>query len=493
MTINIKSLTICLGFLALSFNLSAAEGESELLEKNYLNEVIEKVNVRESSSEEVPHQIEGSSSFETIKSAKSNIYFLYGAEHLKLKNYYFDIPVAYNDSVKKWMDYFLNKGKEFFVRYSERAGRYAPLLGKILEDHGLPRDLIFLAMAESGFQNSAKSWAQAVGPWQFMIYTGRKFGLKVNWFVDERRDPIKATIAACRYLRKLYGDFGSWELAAAAYNAGEGKVSKAIRKYQSENFWDIRKGQYLKGETKNYVPKIMALAILGKNLESFGFKDIEFNEPLDFDEVDIPGGTDLILLSEFVGIPFEEIQRLNPEILRWYTPYQEGNYKLRMPVGLKQIWDKCCRSQDFSAKNFQTHTVAKPISLQRIASEYKVDVQVLAQLNKISPQKKMLKDETLILPFREGQDLRDPMYADLYELPRRTIRLKKAYREFLVRAEKRGSKISRPKGFYTVQKGDTLWEVARKTGVPIETIIRSNVGVLGQGRMLKPGDKLVIR
>ncbi|WP_372655687.1 transglycosylase SLT domain-containing protein, partial [Halobacteriovorax sp.] len=125
-------------------------------------------------------------------------YFLYGAEHLKLDNYYFDIPVVYNAATKKWINYFLTRGRGFFKRYSARGGRYAPLLGKILEDNGLPRDLIFLAMAESGFQTKAKSWARAVGPWQFMPYTGKRFGLKIDWYVDERRDPFKATVAAAK-------------------------------------------------------------------------------------------------------------------------------------------------------------------------------------------------------------------------------------------------------------------------------------------------------
>lgn len=216
-------------------------------------------------------QLMGSANIEVPHKHNKKTYFLYGAEHLKLENNYFDIPVVYNAAVKKWINYFLNRGRGFFERYSARAGRYAPVLSKILDDHGLPQDLIFLAMAESGFQSKAKSWAKAVGPWQFMPYTGKRFGLKIDWYIDERRDPFKATVAASEYLKKLYEEFESWELAAAAYNAGEGKMSRAIRRYRTESFWKIRRGRYLKAETKNYVPKIMALAIIGKKFKIIWF------------------------------------------------------------------------------------------------------------------------------------------------------------------------------------------------------------------------------
>ncbi len=446
------------------------------------------VKVISSSSKKSLGQIHGSSSIKAKKAIGKNIYFLYGAEHLGLKNYYFDIPVVYNASVRKWMNYFLDKGKDFFVRYSERAGRYAPILGKILEDHGLPRDLIFLAMAESGFQTLARSKAAAVGAWQFMPFTARKFGLKINWYVDERKDPLKATIAACRYLKLLYTYYESWELAAAAYNAGEGKVNRAIRKYKTENFWDLRKGRYLKRETKNYVPKIMALAIIGKNLESFDLKEIDFHEPLDFDEIDVGPSTDLYLVSKELNLNFEDLKRLNPELLRWQTPPNK-RYKLRIPIGKEFEWKKCCSFKDYSAKEYKEYTVKSYASLNAVSIKFRIPVDILANLNHIPKSKRLKRGTIVYLPFHSSHTGRELMYRDLY---RRKRKRRKSYRARIRLAKRRGKAIKNPTEFYVVKKGDTLWDVSRKTGVSLDTLISTNYKII-KNRMIRAGDRLSIR
>ncbi len=441
------------------------------------------------------HRIVGSAKIEDPHEYQGKSYYLYGAEDLKLENYYFDIPVVYNDAVKKWINYFLKRGRGFFERYSARAGRYAPLLGKILEDHGLPRDLIFLAMAESGFQNHAKSWARAVGPWQFMPYTGKRYGLKIDWYRDERRDPIKATIAAAKYLKKLYKDFGAWELAAAAYNAGEGKMSRAIRRYRTENFWKITKGRYLKSETKNYVPKIMALAIIGKNLKSFGFEEINFHEPLDFEEIDLGPMTDLYKVSEALDVPFEEIQRLNPEVLRWFTPPNIEAYKLRVPVGVSTAWKKCCFDTNYVAADFQQYKIkGRSSRLTDVAKKFRIkDASVLSLLNEgKTANSRFSRGEVVYLPFKEGQSKKDPMYADLYEKPRKAVRRRMARRSLIAKARRNGKRISNPTQYYTVQRGDSLWSVARKTGQSMYTIIASNMRII-KYRSIRAGDKLAVR
>lgn len=191
----------------------------------------------------------------------------------RLKVSKFDIPVTVNPAVEYWISYFLGKGRKWFVKYVERGQYFIPEITKILRAHQFPQDLVFLAMVESGFNNSAKSRARAVGPWQFIRSTGLLYGLTIDYWIDERRDTTKSTLAAIRYLKKLYQDFGSWELAAAAYNAGENKVQRAITKYRTKDFWELARHRFFKRETRDYVPKVMAAAIISKNLEQFGFTD----------------------------------------------------------------------------------------------------------------------------------------------------------------------------------------------------------------------------
>lgn len=443
-------------------------------------------------------QIVGSAVIDHPANHEIKTYFLYGAEHLNLENNYFDIPVVYNAAVKKWIKYFTGRGRGFFSRYSARAGRYAPILSKVLKDNGLPQDLIFLAMAESGFQAKAKSWAKAVGPWQFMPYTGRRYGLEVNWFVDERRDPIKSSVAASKYLKKLYNQFGSWELACASYNAGEGKMSRAIRRYNTKNFWQIRRGRYLKPETKNYVPKIMALAIIGKNLKSFGFEEIDWHEPLDFQEIQVPGGADLFEIAKDLNVEFDDLHYLNPEIQRWFTPPTHKTYTLRVPVGKKELWAECCSQTNYIASQdvFQKYRVrGKKTRLNDVAKKFKIkDPKVLTWLNDDykSHKNRVKRGSYITLPFRIGQSKKDNMYADLYDKPRKSVVRKRKYKNRIRMAKQRGTKITNPQKYYTVQRGDSLWSVSRKTGTSLDTLIVSNLNIIKK-RQIRAGDVLVVK
>lgn len=413
-------------------------------------------------------------------------------QELGLRNTKFDIPVTWNKQVAQWVKFFTGKGRQHFINYTQRAGRYAPVLSKIMADNGLPRDLIYLAMAESGFTNHARSWAKAVGPWQFMPYTGKKFGLNIDWYVDERRDPLKATIAAANYLKTLHNLFGSWELAAAGYNAGEGKVTRAIRMYRSNDFWKLTKGRYLKPETKNYVPKIMALAIIGKNLDVFGFHEIQFERPLDYEEIMVKGNADLYDVADVLDIDFEELKRYNPEITRWQVPPYVESYPLRIPVGTKDGWEEYKEKDSVVSDNYKTFATNGKQSLDDIAKKFRVPMDVITALNPDLPERRTLEKRTIIyLPFREDHSLRANMYADIYEKP--TKRERKSRDRVRLIASARGGKLIRnPTVFYTVRKGDTLWRVAQRTGVPMSTIIRSN-SQLVKRRSILPGDKLAIR
>jgi membrane-bound lytic murein transglycosylase D len=434
----------------------------------------------------------GGAGDQELKNTDKQIYFLYGAEHLNLKNYYFDIPVVYNDATKKWINYFTGRGRDLYGRYAARAGRYAPVLSKILNDQGLPRDLIYLSMAESGFQNHARSWAKAVGPWQFMPFTGKKFGLDVGFFLDERRDPLKATVAASMYLRDLYEMFGNWELAMAGYNAGEGKIKRAIRRYHTTNFWKLREGRYLKAETKNYVPKIMAMAIIGKNLEAFGFTNIEFDRPLDFEEISVPGNADLYQLAQMLETDFETLKKYNPELVRWQTPPGVEEYIVRTPVGLKNKWDLVSDKSVVIAKDYQTYQLQGYANLSQVAAKFKVPVKILEQINDFPAEQKLFPKTVVYLPFRNDHKQTGHLYADLHEKPRAETVRRMTYQNWVNRGRDKGESIGTPKEFYVVKKGDTLWDIARKTGVDINTIIRSNYKLVKQ-RMILPGDKLAIR
>jgi len=440
--------------------------------------------------------IHGSSHAKTF-TAPLNVYEIESnaVAELGLRNTKFDIPVTWNKQVAMWVKFFTGKGRKHFVNYTQRAGRYAPVLSKIMADNGLPRDLIYLAMAESGFTNHARSWAKAVGPWQFMPYTGRKFGLNIDWYVDERRDPLKASIAAANYLKTLHNLFGSWELATAGYNAGEGKIGRAVRMYKTKDFWQITKGRYLRPETKNYVPKIMALAIIGKNLDVFGFNEINFEKALDYEEIMVKGNSDLYEVAEALELDFEEVKRYNPEIVRWQTPpYVEG-YPLRIPVGAKDAWDDFKDKDSVVADNFKTYVTSGSSSLQQISKKFKVPVNVLADLNPDLSESHLSSKTVVHLPFREDHSLQASMYSDIYEKskPKRMARSKRGgYSRSISAYMKKGKRIKNPSIYYTVKRGDTLWRVAQRTGVPMSTIIRTNAHIIKR-RQILPGDKLAIK
>jgi len=413
------------------------------------------------------------------------------AGELSLVNTKFDIPVTWNKQVAMWVKFFTGRGRKHFINYTQRAGRYAPVLSKIMADNGLPRDLIYLAMAESGFQNHARSWAKAVGPWQFMPGTGKKFGLNIDWYVDERRDPLKATIAAASYLKTLYNLFGSWELATAGYNAGEGKIGRAIKMYRTKDFWKLTKGRYLRPETKNYVPKIMALAIIGKNLEVFGFHEIEFEKALDYEEIMVKGNGDLYEVAEVLELDFDEVKRYNPELVRWQIPPYLESYPLRVPVGAKDAWEEFQDKDSVVADSYKTYVPYAASSLSKISRKFKVPVDVLETLN--PDIENHVDPKTVVyLPFRDDHSLTASMYSDIYEKDTKKTRRGRSYRRQVASSMNRGKRIKNPSVYYTVKKGDTLWRVAQRTGVPMSTIIRTNSHIT-KHRQILPGDKLAIR
>ncbi|MFN2257297.1 MAG: lytic transglycosylase domain-containing protein, partial [Desulfuromonadaceae bacterium] len=258
-----------------------------------------------------------------------------GVEDKGVPNY--DFPVVRNAQVEELVNYYTKgRGRRSFEIWLERSGRYLPLMQQTFAEEGLPQDLAMLALIESGFNSNAHSWANAVGYWQFIESTGRMYGLENTWWRDERRDVEKATRAAAQYLSDLYARFDDWYLAAAAYNAGPGKMLNAIKRHNSRDFWRLAQGNYLRAETKRYIPKLLAAIIIAKQPEHYGFDNIEYAQPLKFDTVAVSQPTDLEVIVELTGVDYATLKMLNTELKRWCTPPGVENYVLRVPPGAGQ-------------------------------------------------------------------------------------------------------------------------------------------------------------
>ena len=249
----------------------------------------------------------------------------------------FDFPVTYNHAVKKWIRYYQTRGKNSFRRYLERSSRYAPFIKAQLEKHNLPQDLFYVAMIESGFTPHATSSANAVGIWQFIAPTARRYGLKVNWWIDERRNFSRATKAAISYKSDLYKMFGSWYLVSASYNAGENRVHRLIRKHKTNNFWELAKRRALAQETIDYVPKIIAATLIAKSPALYGFRNIKYRAPFQFEEMSVPGGTDLNNLAKYLGVKGSYMKALNPDLLRGFIPREIKSHRIKIPVGSRKL------------------------------------------------------------------------------------------------------------------------------------------------------------
>jgi membrane-bound lytic murein transglycosylase D len=260
------------------------------------------------------------------------------SSHIQSDNLIFDLPVTYNKSVSKWIAYYQgSRGNKWFREWLQRSYKYLPMIQEELKYAGLPSDLAYMVMIESGFAPNAISSADAVGPWQFIEATGSRYGLSKTWWLDERRDFKKSTMAAIRYLKDLYSEFGSWYLVAASYNMGEAGLRRQIKKYGTKDYWSLINLNALPQETQEYVPKILAAMLIAKAPNLYGFRDIERMDPLEYDVVDVPGGTDLGPLADHLGITRKSLKDLNAELYLGYIPRQVERHGIRVPKGAAQI------------------------------------------------------------------------------------------------------------------------------------------------------------
>lgn len=302
----------------------------------------------------------------------------------------YDFPIDLNDKVLTWVNLFSTSKRGFMENALGRASMYMPMIRQVFAEEGVPADLAYLAVIESGFRNEANSKAKAVGMWQFIRSTGRIYGLNGNAWVEERRDPVKATRAAARYLKRLYEITGDWYLATSSYNAGPLTLERAIQNIGTRNFWDLSRSRWLRTETKNYVPELCATILIGHSPERYGLRIVPL-APYAYETVTVASMTSLSVLARCANTDAATLKALNPELLRGSTP--PGSYQLRVPPGramdcLRQL----ARLPAGKRLDFKTYTVRKGDTLAKVAKRFKLTPEDLLAANDMTPKQ-----------FRPGQ------------------------------------------------------------------------------------------
>ncbi len=377
----------------------------------------------------------------------------------------YEFPIVFNDQVKTFVQYFQTRKWGVITRAFERARRYLPMMRQVFREKGLPEELLNLAFIESAVNPWATSRAKAAGIWQFMASTARLHGMRVSWWVDERRDPEKATRGAATYLANLHRMFGSWPLALAAYNVGEGAVQRAIERQKTRNFWSLR----LPKETKRFVPAFMAMTIISREPERYGFSPPE-EEPYEVETVHLEHPADFRVLSQAARVSVERLRELNPELIRWATPPTSPRYALRIPAGMKaDFFEELERTPPARRVSWIAHRVRKGETASAVAKRYGVSLQATLDMNGLSRRQPLKPGHTLLIPAPAPSAI--PALAKAEE-----TRTKKG--------------ATRPKAAsrHVVKKGETLGQIARAHGVSSEDLRRWNN--LSRNAGLKPGQAL---
>ena len=380
-----------------------------------------------------------------------------------------DVPVDYTPEVLRSIQYFQNEGRHVLALWLSRSSHYLPMIHEVFSEFDLPKDLAYKAMIESGYNPRAYSRARAAGLWQFMSHTARLYGLRRNTWIDERRDPEKSTRAAARHIRHLYRLFPDWRLVIAAYNCGQGRLERVIRKSGTRDFWQM-KG--LPRETRNHVPRFMAALLISKDPEWFGFGDVVYQHPLAYDVVPVSDCVDLKVAAECAGTTHETMRNLNPELRRGYTPPLRKAYALRVPTGsFYQFRDRYARIPEHRKVRMVDYHVRYGDTVSGIAQRLRVSTQAIIDANAIRNPRRLRAGQRLQIPIRPEQ------YAQVRNL-----------------AKVEGTQPTEPDGrlrvTYRVRKGDTLWEIARREGVTPDQIRAWNG--LARSRHIHPGNRLVI-
>ena len=373
------------------------------------------------------------------------------------------IPLVQTKQVDQYINYFQTKGRKQFQIWLDRYVKYKDLILPILKEHEMPEELMYLAMIESGLNPKAYSKAKASGMWQFIYSTGKTYGLNRDWYRDERRDPVKATHAACKYLKDLYTLFDNWYLTLAAYNCGEGRVLRASKLHQTYDFWQMHS---LPRETRNYIPYFLSAAIIARTPEAYGFKVPKNIKPFRYETIALEKSADIAVLARVAGLKPNVLREYNPELRQSATPTEAG-YQLKLPVenknGFIAAWNAIPEEERF-APQFVVHRVRYGESLWTISKKYNVSIHDLAAVNKIRNRNKVRVGQKLNVPLKGGR-----VWGN----------------------GDNGGPPGYSKRVYRVKRGDTLGQIAENFGTRASKIRRWNNLKYGS-HLIHVGQKLVI-
>jgi membrane-bound lytic murein transglycosylase D len=455
--------------LELLANLDIEEGDSlrELKFERLLHEIAEDYKItllglgvlnEESSISALLQRFESIENFKALQEGRIERIELAGEEVT------YDMPIEWNERVENAIIYFQTVARQACETYLKRSGRYKDLMQRILREKGLPEDLVWLSLVESGFNPKAYSYARASGPWQFIASTGRKYGLRRNWWYDERRDFVKSTYAACDYLTFLYDRFKSWPLALAAYNGGEGRIERTMRKCKTDDFWKLK----LNRQTWKYVPLYMAATIIAKDPERYGF-EVEYDDPIRFDVVKVNQPVDLKKVARSLGTSLAVLRGLNPELRRGVTPPNYPGYRLRIPAGTKKVFAEKFEGYDAKTSGlFVEHKVRKGQTLSHLSHRYGVPISAIMELNALTNRHRLSIGQRLIIPANKGVVAQKSSPG----------------------SSPKGNKKTSGTGTYTVKRGDTLGRLAARFNTSADEIRRLN-GLKNPHRIY-PGQRLKV-
>jgi len=412
----------------------------------------------------------------------------------------YGIPLEKHQSIDKYVKLFQTRLRPSFEKWLSRSGRYIPMMQEILREYKLPEDLVYLSLIESGFNPKAFSRSRASGVWQFIKGTGKHYGLRIDRWIDERRDPVKATHAAAKYLTDLYKRFGSWPLAFAGYNAGEGRVSRAIRRVKSTDFWKLRRYRIIRRETKNYVPKFMAAMMIAKDPGRYLF-DVRYENPWKYDEVEIKRATYLSSIAKNAGISLKELKSFNPELKRDITPPRASGYLIKLPPGKKTTFlanyspDK--EPEILVGRNFK-HRVRRGETITSIARRYGVSIDLLLETNQLHRKSIIRTGQHLLVSdgWRDGDKHRIrrgetiSTIAVSYNVSMsHLLEVNQLHKRSIIRA---GDTLIIPVDIrkHRIRRGETIGVIARKYSVRARDLLKVNR--LKKGSVILAGKTLLI-